>query len=205
MLEHLFPHRRRFFAGLDQAAESVSDAASLLHEGFDAPSRWSDRVAAIRRGVGESRRLAHELATDADRMLIPPLDREDIQLLLTGLQRVGDFIEGTARRVVSLRVVERQESAVALASTLLGATRELAAAVAHLNDGEGVLDRCRAVKQAEEAGDAIWQQAISVLFAGTPDPLAVIRWKTVYDQLEDTLDACDDVANELETIIVKHM
>jgi uncharacterized protein Yka (UPF0111/DUF47 family) len=49
-----------------------------------------------------------------------------------------------------------------------------------------------------------WAAAVEALFAGTPDPIDVIRWKALYDQLEDTLDACDDVANELETITVKH-
>ena len=67
-----------------------------------------------------------------------------------------------------------------------------------------VLARCRIIKRAEEEGDVAWEAALTDLFSGSPDPVDVIRWKAIYDQLEDTLDACEDVANELETITVKH-
>ena len=75
--------------------------------------------------------------------------------------------------------------------------------MSHIRTGEEVLARCREIKQAEEEGDAVWEAAVAELFAGTPDPVDVIRWKALYDQLEDTLDACEDVANELETITVR--
>ena len=84
------------------------------------------------------------------------------------------------------------------------ALTEIEAAVRNIRSGEEVLARCRAVKQAEEEGDATWEAAVTQLFAGSPDPVNVIRWKALYDQLEDTLDACENVANELETITVKH-
>lgn len=88
--------------------------------------------------------------------------------------------------------------------TLVRAVRDIEAAVSHIRTGDEVLARCQAIKQAEEEGDAVWAAAVTDLFAGTPDPVDVIRWKGLYDQLEDTLDACDDVANELETITVNH-
>jgi uncharacterized protein len=77
--------------------------------------------------------------------------------------------------------------------------------VKQIRTGDEVLVRCREIKRAEEEGDAVWETAVTELFAGSPDPVDVIRWKTLYDRLEDTLDACEDVANELETITVKHM
>jgi hypothetical protein len=117
---------------------------------------------------------------------------------------VADFIGGTARRVVSLRATTRREPAVVLARIIVRAVREIEAAVSHIRSGDEVLARCREIKQAEEEGDAVWEAAVAELFAGNPDPVDVIRWKALYDQLEDTLDACDDVANELETITVKH-
>jgi hypothetical protein len=139
-----------------------------------------------------------------DQLFIPPMDREDIHLLSTRLALVGDFIGGTARRAVSLRVTTRREAAVGLARILVRAAREIEAAVRHIRSSDEVLARCREIKRAEEEGDAAWESAMTELFAGAPDPVDVIRWKTLYDQLEDTLDACDDVANELETITVKH-
>jgi uncharacterized protein Yka (UPF0111/DUF47 family) len=91
-----------------------------------------------------------------------------------------------------------------LARLVVRASREIEAAVRNIRTGDDVLARCREIKRTEEEGDAAWETAVEQLFAGTPDPIDVIRWKALYDQLEDTLDACDDVANELETITVKH-
>jgi uncharacterized protein Yka (UPF0111/DUF47 family) len=91
-----------------------------------------------------------------------------------------------------------------LARIIARAVGEIEASVRHLRAGDEVLAHCRAIKQAEEEGDAAWETALTELFSGTPDPVDVIRWKGLYDQLEDTLDACDDVANELETITLKH-
>jgi uncharacterized protein Yka (UPF0111/DUF47 family) len=139
-----------------------------------------------------------------DQLFIPPMDREDIHLLSTRLALVADFIGGTARRAVSLRATERREPAVVLARLVVRASREIEAAVRNIRTGDDVLARCREIKRTEEEGDAAWETAVEQLFAGTPDPIDVIRWKALYDQLEDTLDACDDVANELETITVKH-
>jgi uncharacterized protein Yka (UPF0111/DUF47 family) len=117
---------------------------------------------------------------------------------------VAEFIGGTARRAVSLRATARREPAVVLARILVRAVREIEGAVTHIRAGDEVLARCQAIKRAEEEGDAVWEAAVTELFTGNPEPVDVIRWKALYDQLEDTLDACDDVANELETITVKH-
>ena len=139
-----------------------------------------------------------------DKLFIPPMDREDIHLLSTRLSRVGEYIGGTARRGISLRAGQRREPAVAMARIIHRAAAEIEAAVRQIRDSDEVLARCQAIKRAEEEGDDAWESAVGALFAGTPDPVDVIRWKALYDQLEDTLDACEDVANELETITVKH-
>ena len=74
----------------------------------------------------------------------------------------------------------------------------------HLREGDLVLAHCREIKRDEEEGDRVWESAVSDLFAAERVPLDILRWKTLYDQLEEALDACEDVANELETISVKH-
>jgi hypothetical protein len=200
----LFPDERRFFDDFSAIAASLTTVATLLEQGLDQPARLSETVAAIDRVVANTDAAAHELDLHMDQLFIPPMDREDIHLLSTRLALVADFIGGTARRAVSLRATERREPAVVLARLVVRASREIEAAVRNIRTGDDVLARCREIKRTEEEGDAAWETAVEQLFAGTPDPIDVIRWKALYDQLEDTLDACDDVANELETITVKH-
>jgi uncharacterized protein Yka (UPF0111/DUF47 family) len=205
MRELLFPDYAKFFAAFNEVAKGVTTTARLLERGFADPTRWPELAQSIQQLEHQSDAAARLVDVGADRMFIPPMDREDIHLLATGLERLIDIIGGTARRALSLRATVRQEAAVTLARILVRATEELARAVDHIRDGKEVLERSRAVKQCEEEGDAVWELAVSALFDGHTGPIEVLRWKTLYDQLEDALDACEDVANELETITVKHM
>jgi uncharacterized protein Yka (UPF0111/DUF47 family) len=200
----LFPDERKFFDDFSGIAARLTVAATLLEQALDQPARLPELNAEIDRVQHETDQAAHDLDLNIDKLFIPPMDREDIHLLSVRLAYVGDFIGGTARRAISLRATTRREPAVALARIVVRAVREIEGAVRNLRSGEEVLLRCREIKKAEEEGDAAWEAAVTDLFAGNPDPVEVIRWKTLYDQLEDTLDACEDVANELETITVKH-
>jgi uncharacterized protein Yka (UPF0111/DUF47 family) len=204
MVSWLFPDERKFFEHFTGIAARLTAVATLLEQALDDPARLPAFLAQIDRVQHETDEAAHDLDLNVDKLFIPPMDREDIHLLSTRLSQVADFIGGTARRAVSLRATARREPAVVLARIIVRAVREIEAAVSHIRSSDEVLERCRAIKRAEEEGDAVWEAAVTELFAGSPDPVDVIRWKALYDQLEDTLDVCDDVANELETITVKH-
>lgn len=200
----LFPDERKFFEDFSGIAARLTTVATLLEQALDDPARLPDLLAQIERVQHQTEVAAHDLNLNVDKLFVPPMDREDIHLLSSRLRLVADFIGGTARRAVSLSATTRSEPAVVLARLIVRAVRDIEAAVIHIRTGDQVLARCQAIKQAEEEGDAVWAAAVTELFAGSPDPVDVIRWKALYDQLEDTLDACDDVANELETITVKH-
>jgi uncharacterized protein Yka (UPF0111/DUF47 family) len=204
MLERLFPNEKKFFARFAEIAEHLTRAARLLAEGFDQPARWAELSRRIEEVEREADETSHAVDTGTEQMFIPPMDREDVHLLSTTLRRTIDTIGGTARRAVSLRAADRREPAVQLAQTLVRAAEAIQQAVTHIKDSKLVLELTPAIKQCEEEGDGIHAQAVSALFDGTPDPIEVLRWKTLYDQLEEALDACEDVANELETVTVKH-
>jgi uncharacterized protein Yka (UPF0111/DUF47 family) len=203
-LSWLFPDERKFFEHFGDIAGQLTSAAIMLEQALDDPARLPELSAKIDRTQRELDAAAHDLDTNVDKLFVPPMDREDIHLLSTQLSLVAAFIGGTARRAVSLRANTRRESAVLMASIVVRAVSEIELAVRRIRTGEDVLAHCREVRQAEEEGDDAWEAALTDLFAGDPDPVDVIRWKALYDQLEDTLDTCEDVANELETITVKH-
>jgi uncharacterized protein len=200
----LFPNEQQFYEHLSDIANRLTSLATLLRQALDQPARLPELLKQIDRVQHETDAAAHNLDLNVDKLFIPPMDREDIHLITTRLERVADIIGGAARRAVSFRAAKRCEPAVTMADIIVRAVTEIESAVAHIKNGDDVLAHCRAIKHAEEEGDAMWEAAVTDLFAGTPDPVDVIRWKALYDQLEDTLDACEDVANELETITVKH-
>jgi hypothetical protein len=205
MLEWLFPDERKFYTRFSGVAHQLTAAAILLEQAFDRPALWTELSISIEKVDHEADAAAYDLDQGVERQFIPPMDREDIHLLSTRLCRVVDIIGGTARRAVSLRATERQEAAVTLAHGLVVAAQEIEAAVGHLRNSDEVLAHCQEIKRMEEQGDEVWEMAVAGLFASNRGALDALRWKTIYDQLEDALDACEDVANELETITVKHM
>lgn len=200
----LFPDERQFYEHLTSIAKALTTIATLLEQGLENPALLRESMIEIDRVQHETDASARDLDLNIEKLFIPPMDREDIHLLSTVLARVADLMGGTARRAVSLRVTSRREHAVALAKLVVRAVNEIEAAVSRIKEGDEVLAHCRTIKRIEEEGDATWEEALDELFAGAPDPVDVIRCKAVYDQLEDTLDACEDVANELETLTVKH-
>jgi uncharacterized protein len=200
----LFPNEKVFYDHLTAIAVRLTRVAGLLQQALDDPRRLAGVTSDIERVQHEADDAAHDLDVNIEKLFIPPMDREDIHLLTTGLELVADYIGGAARRITSLRATSRREAAVMMARLVVNAVGEIEAAVTNIKDSDGVLAHCRAVKAVEEEGDAAWEAAVTELFEGDPDPIEVVRWKALYDQLEDTLDACDDVANELETITVKH-
>ncbi len=204
MLEKLFPNERRFFQQFSLIAEHVTRSARMLQQGFEDPSRWSDLVVRIEEVEREGDEASYAVDIGTERMFIPPMDREDIHLLATRLRALVDIIGGAARRAVSLRATERREPAVQLCRILVRATEKIELAIGKIRDTNFVLEQTRLIKACEEEGDAVAAEAISQLFEGRPNPIDVLRWKTLYDQLEEALDACEDIANELETITVKH-
>jgi uncharacterized protein Yka (UPF0111/DUF47 family) len=139
-----------------------------------------------------------------DRSFVTPIDREDIHLLVSQLDTVIDLVDGTARRAQMFHITEAREPARRLTDVLVRASDAIQAAVASMKKTKVVTERAREVKRLEEEGDAIYHEAVGALFAGSPNPLEVIKWKDLYDTIEDALDKCEDVANVLESISLKH-
>jgi uncharacterized protein Yka (UPF0111/DUF47 family) len=99
---------------------------------------------------------------------------------------------------------ESDEHLQALCHSLLTCARELYDAVEHLNDRDGIGEHCAAVHRLETEADAQFRTAMRALFSGSPDPLRVIRLKELYERIEGAIDRCEDIANILESIVIKN-
>ena len=116
-------------------------------------------------------------------------------------------MDGTARRAAMFRITESRPAALALAETLVRAGEVIEQQVANIRRASVVTTHGQRIKQLEEEGDAIYQRAVGDLFdaaGGQPNPLDVIKWKEIYDKLEEALDECEDVSNVLESIALKN-
>ncbi len=203
----LLPRDEKFFDMFSAVAALAVEAAKLLQELLRAEAaRRTAIVDQIKRLEHQADELTHEVVTRLDRVFITPLDREDIHLLASRLDDVIDLIDGTARRLRMFHAGKAPEGAVLMADVIGRAVSQLQVAVLSLekNKAGTVLQACVQVKRLEEEGDSLYHEWLGRLFEGDPDPLNVIKWKEIYDNLEKTLDDIEDAANVLESISIKH-
>ena len=203
----LLPRDEKFFDLFSAVATLTVEAAKLLQELLraDAPAA-RPIVDQIKRLEHQADQVTHEVVTRLDRVFITPLDREDIHLLASRLDDVIDLIDGTARRLQMFHAGQgaRGRRAHGRSDRPGGGPAPGGGAALEKNKGGTVLEACVQVKRLEEEGDSLYHEWLGRLFEGEPDPLDVIKWKEIYDNLEKTLDDIEDAANVLESISIKH-
>ena len=203
-MPRLIPTDEKFFDLFETQAERATRAARLLHELFLDPTRLEERAHAIKNLEHEADAATREVVQRLNRTFVTPFDGDDILHLAEGLDDVVDRIDSAARRAAEFRIGAVREEAEHMAAFLGEATEELLKAVGGMKDPHTLDEHSRRVKQLEEAGDAEYHAAVARLFSGAPDPLEVMKWKELLDLLEDALDRCDDVADTLGLISLKH-
>jgi hypothetical protein len=203
-LVRLIPRDERFFDMFAELAQRITTSVTLLHELFSHPERLTEFEARIKEVEHEADDLVHQVNTRIDTSFVTPLDREDIHLLATRLDNVVDLIDGTARRARMFRITETREAALRLTDVLVRAGRCIEEAVREVKNPQAVADYGRRIKALEEEADAIYHEAVGALFDGAPNALDVIKWKELFDKLEEAMDECEDVSNVLESISLKN-
>jgi hypothetical protein len=204
MLNRLIPRDEQFFDLFNQLADHLKTAANLLNQLFADPSRTAELVRQIKDVEHQADVLTLSINTRIDKSFITPIDREDIHQLASRLDDVIDRLDGTARRVVMLHINEVREPAKRMAAVICTAAEHIATAVKAIKVPAQVHAQAAQIKKLEEEGDAIYHDAVGALFAGTPDPIEVIRWKEVYETLEIAIDLCMGVANAVHSISIKN-
>ena len=165
-------------------------------------------VEAKAKAIKDTEHRADEVTRDIYRALnssfITPFDREDIHALASALDDILDEIEGVSSRMVLLSISRPTEEEIRLAGILVQAAEEIEKAVGNLTHLEGVQEFCQRVKRLEHEADEISRGMIKRLFDKEEDVKELIKWKELYARLEETADRCEDVANIIEGIVLKH-
>jgi len=148
--------------------------------------------------------LTHEIIQRLNRTFVTPLDREDIHALARSLDDVMDAIDASASLVRLYRLETVRFGARELARIITSCTDQVRLALEALEQNKGVATHAIEINRLENEADRAHQQAVSRLFDDEKDPIVVMKWKETLDFLEDATDRCEDVANVLEGVVVKH-
>jgi hypothetical protein len=187
-------------------ARRLQNSAALLKELLQQPARMDELVEAIKREEHAADNMMRDIVQRINSTFVTPIDREDIYHLGSKLDNVIDLLDGAARRAQMFRITQVRQPALQLVDVLIRAAAAIEHGVINIKKPKIVEQRTRELKVMEEEADAIYHAAIGELFDGDiTDAIEVIRWKEMFDKLEDAMDECEDVANVLEGISLKHM
>ena len=198
------PRYGSFYALFERAGANVEQATQLLAALM---RDWPDDGARLRFELKELEtqgdRITHDVIHHLNVRAATPFSVADAHMLISQLDDVVDLAEEVADFMGLYRIEAPTEQAIALADVLSGAGRELATALGSLSRPHDMRPQLAFIQELEREGDRLEREALRSLFDGGIDPMVVIRWKDIYERLEEAIDACRHVANTLEGLIVK--
>jgi len=204
-LLNFLPKEEQYFDLFLQMTLYICDAAREL-KGMLADKdhnylEYSRRIKGLEHACDE---LTHTISTKLNKSFITPFDREDIYTMSGALDDIVDLIDDAARAIIDFDVQEIKSYAREFAGVIEKMGEQLREIVSILRKPKNVTQRLVEIHRLENEGDDIYHAAIAELFHEERDPLTVLKWKEIYEKLEAAVDRCENVANIIESVIIKH-
>ena len=204
-LSRLFaPREREFFDLFEEAGRNIVQSGDILERMLD---RWPDHGELAREIViceQEGDRITHDIIQRLNQTFVTPIEREDILDLASALDDIVDFIEEVADYMALYRIEAPMEQAQDLARILHHACRELNNAIPRLRTFGDIRHFTVEINRLENDGDRKVREALASLFETGIDPMMVIRWKDIFERLEEAIDSTERAANILEGVMIKN-
>ena len=201
----LIPKDDRFFDLFRKMAQNTILGAEELKNMLD---RFEDPPASQRRIKELEHKgdfMTHELIKKLNKSFITPFDREDIYSLASKMDDVMDLIDASAQRLVMYNVEKSTSEAKQLAFIILRSCQVIGKAVSLLGGKHApIAEYCVEINALENEADRVSREAVSRLFDEEKDPIQLIKWKEIYETLEKATDRCEDVANVMESVVLKN-
>jgi len=200
----LIPRETKFFDMFVEDARNVLSAACLLEQFFRNYDERERIASQLRDAEHAGDQMSHDIGYKLESTFVTPFDREDIHALISRLDDILDFIEEVADTCILYNIEAPTETAQAQAEIITQQCEQLAEGLTKLQSFKGLEQHWIEIHRLENEGDRIARQAVAELFKHGQEPMDVIKWKDVYALLEKAIDACEDAANVIERIVVKH-
>lgn len=200
----IVPRERRFYDLFDQQAAAIVSAASELSALLADFRDLQGAQARIKNLEHQGDEVTHEVVRTLNRTFVTPFDREDIYALSSGMDDVLDLIDEVTNTLVLYGMTACPPAARELADLILDGAQHLQRAIAGLEQQRDLERHWIEIHRVENLGDDCSRRAIGALFRDHVDPIEVIKLKDLYALLESALDRCEDVANVIESIVIKN-
>lgn len=200
----LIPRDDSFFQMFTGMSQNLISGARALVDLFADYQDVERKIEEIRRIEREGDELTHAILTKLNQTFITPFDREDIHQLASKLDDVLDFINTACSRIGIYRIKTPPAAAADLSKIILMQSQELQKAVSLMQKNGNILTHCVEINRLENEADQVAERAIATLFECEKDPINLIKCKELLESLERATDKAEDVANVLETVVLKN-
>ncbi|AIM39307.1 DUF47 domain-containing protein [Sphingobacterium sp. SG20118] len=209
IFQYFIPKDKKFFPLFEQAGSNLIEMSLLLKEAVNASDseKRKEIVRKIEDLEHKGDNITHQIHLELGKNFITPFDREDIHALASSLDDVADFINGASNKMDLYKVQKATEPMIEMADLIVEATDHVAKAIFELKDLKNIrniTDACVRINSVENKADYIFDKAVADLFEFEKDAITLIKHKEVLSAMEDATDKCEDVANVLESILVKN-
>jgi hypothetical protein len=203
----LFPKEENFFELFEELADKIEEGGKLFLEMAQARDYSDVRVAKLKEIEHEADNITHNTYEKMHKTFLTPMDREDIYALVNKMDSIMDVIEATAVRLYLYKVRNPSDEIIKQAKILndaIGKVKFIVHALRNMKNSEMILDGCVEINTLENAGDVVLRSIMANLFEHEKDAIELIKWKDIYQLLEEAIDVCEDVSNIVEGIVLKH-
>lgn len=202
----MFKKRDVFFETLQNMADTLVQAAETFAQGVEDLTDVLAFTKEMKDLESKCDAYVHTILTELNKTFITPIEREDIMALTTALDDVLDGMEASASRFDMYQMIERDEIVVLFADVIKRSAYEIQKAIRLLSQKKllAIREHNVRVNELENSADDIYRRGVRALFAEVKDPIELIKRKDVYERLEQTTDSCEDVAKQLESIVMRN-
>jgi uncharacterized protein len=201
------PQSDEFLIQFRQASDNIVEGAALFHALCLDPSNLKEKVERIKEIEHTGDRITHETMDLLNKRFITPLDREDIHALISRLDDIIDVIDAAGQRLLIFHIDTIPPPIVRLAEITLISVREVQKALVALHNSKtypAAEKSCVEINRLENDADVVHREALGVLFSDGTDAITIIKLKEMYSLLESATDRCEDVANVIQSIVIKN-
>ena len=201
------PKEEKFFDLFEELAAKIEEGVKLFLAMVEKYEYSDENIARLKQIEHEADSITHKTYEKMHKTFLTPLDREDIYALVNKMDSVIDMIEASAMRLNLYKVKRPSEAIISLARILDKAVQKIKIIVHGMRDMKNarmILDACVEVNTLENDGDVVLRTTIAELFDKEKDVFELIKWKEIYERLEEAIDVCEDVSNIAEGIVLKN-
>ena len=201
------PKEEKFFDFFEELAAKIEEGVKFFLAMVEKYDYSDENIARLKQIEHEADIITHKTYEKMHKTFLTPLDREDIYALVNKMDSVIDMIEASAMRLNLYKVKRPSEAIISLARILDKAVQKIKIIVHGMRDMKNakmILDACVEINTLENDGDVVLRMTIAQLFEKEKDVFELIKWKEIYERLEEAIDVCEDVSNIAEGIVLKN-